>query len=166
MLIVNFECNPVLKACTLNWILLLRHSMLWWLQSKNILCEGKKVKRKKKKAPSKDFLGGPVAKTLCSRCRGPRFNPWSEDWILQATLKILRATTKTWKWKWKSPVVSSSLWPHGLYSPWNSPARILEWAVFPFCRGSSQPRDQPKSPRWILYQLSHKGSPTKTWQAK
>ena len=23
------------------------------------------------------FPGGPVAKTLCSQCRGPGFNPWS-----------------------------------------------------------------------------------------
>ena len=23
-----------------------------------------------------DFSGGPVAKTLCSQCRGPEFNPW------------------------------------------------------------------------------------------
>ena len=41
-------------------------------------------------------------------------------------------------------------------------ARILEWVVFPFSRGSSQPRDwNPGLPhcRWILYQLSHKGSP-------
>ena len=43
--------------------------------------------------------------------------------------------------------------------------RILEWVVFPFSRGSSQPRDQnqglnPGLPncRQILYQLSHKGS--------
>ena len=49
MLIFNFECNPLLKAYTLNWILLLRHSKLCWLQSKNIFCEGKKIKRKKKR---------------------------------------------------------------------------------------------------------------------
>ena len=34
--------------------------------------------------------------------------------------------------------MSNSLQPH---SPWNSPARILEWVVFAFSRGSSQPRD-------------------------
>ena len=41
-------------------------------------------------------------------------------------------------------------------------ARILEWVAFPFTRGSSQPRDQAQAShncRWILYQLSHKGSP-------
>jgi len=25
----------------------------------------------------KDFPGGPLAKTPCSQCRGPRFKPWS-----------------------------------------------------------------------------------------
>ena len=24
-----------------------------------------------------DFPGGPMAKTLCSQCRVPRFDPWS-----------------------------------------------------------------------------------------
>ena len=38
-------------------------------------------------------------------------------------------------------VVYDSLQPHGLYSPWNHQARILEWVTFPFSRGSSQPRD-------------------------
>ena len=33
-------------------------------------------------------------------------------------------------------------WPHGLYSPWNSPGQNMEWVAFPFSRGSSQPRDQ------------------------
>ena len=40
-------------------------------------------------------------------------------------------------------------------------ARILKWVVFPFSRASSQPRDRTQIPhsRWILYQLSHEGSP-------
>ena len=43
----------------------------------------------------------------------------------------------------RDSVMSDSLRPHGLYSPWNSPAqKILEWVVFPFSRGSSQPRDK------------------------
>ena len=29
-------------------------------------------------------------------------------------------------------------------------ARILEWVAFPFSRGSSQPRIEPRSPTWIL----------------
>ena len=57
--------------------------------------------------------------------------------------------------------VSDFLRPHGLYSPWNSPgqnARVgslsLLQGIFP-TQGSN-----PGLPhcRWILYQLSHKGS--------
>ena len=33
------------------------------------------------------FPGGPLAKTLSSQCRGPRFNPWSENEIPYATTK-------------------------------------------------------------------------------
>jgi len=59
-------------------------------------------------------------------------------------------------------VVSNSLGPHGLYSPWNSPGQNTEvgslfllQGIFP-TQGSN-----PGFPhcRWILYQLSHKGSP-------
>ena len=38
--------------------------------------------------------------------------------------------------------MSNCLQPPGLYSSWNSQARILERVAFPFPRGSSQPRDQ------------------------
>ena len=38
-------------------------------------------------------------------------------------------------------VMSDSLRLHGLYSPWNSQARILEWVAFPFSRVFSQPGD-------------------------
>ena len=59
-------------------------------------------------------------------------------------------------------VVSDSSRPHGLYSPWNSPGQntgigscSLLQGIFP-TQGSN-----PGLPhcRWILYQLSHKGSP-------
>ena len=58
-------------------------------------------------------------------------------------------------------VLSNSLRPHGLYSPWNSPGQntgvgslSLRQGIFP---------SQGSSPvllycRWILYQLSHRGS--------
>ena len=26
-----------------------------------------------------DFPGGPVAKTSCSKCRGPKFDPWARN---------------------------------------------------------------------------------------
>ena len=32
----------------------------------------------------RDFPGGPVGRTLCPQCRGPRFNPWLESWIPHA----------------------------------------------------------------------------------
>ena len=48
-------------------------------------------------------------------------------------------------WKWSQSeicsVVSDSLWPHGLYSTWNSPGQNTGVGMFPFSRGSSQPRD-------------------------
>ena len=59
-------------------------------------------------------------------------------------------------------IMSTSLWPHGLCSPWNSPGQdslvgslSLLQGIFP---------TQGSNPgllhcRWILYQLSHKGSP-------
>ena len=40
------------------------------------------------------FPGGPVAKTLPSQCRGPRFEPWSRNWILQAATKNSHSVTK------------------------------------------------------------------------
>ena len=58
--------------------------------------------------------------------------------------------------------MSDSLLPHGLYSPWNSPGQItgvvslsLLKCIFPI-QGSN-----PGLPhcRWILYQVSHQGSP-------
>ena len=36
------------------------------------------------KSGGEDFLGGPVAKTLCSQCSGAGFNPWSGNWIPHA----------------------------------------------------------------------------------
>ena len=59
-------------------------------------------------------------------------------------------------------VVSDSLWPRGLYSPWNSPGQntgvgslSLLQGIFP-TQGSN-----PGLLHWrqLLYQLSHKGSP-------
>ena len=52
--------------------------------------------------------------------------------------------------------------PYGLYIPWHSPGQNTGVVAFPFSKGSSQPRDtNPGLPhcRWVLYQLSHKGSP-------
>ena len=63
-------------------------------------------------------------------------------------------------------VVSNSLQPHWLYSPWNSPGQNTGMSSLSLLQGSSQPRDptQGYNPglshcRQILHQLSHKGSP-------
>ena len=59
-------------------------------------------------------------------------------------------------------VMSNSLQPHGLYSPWNSPgqntgvgSRSLLQGIFP-TQGSNSGLLRC---RWILYQLSHQESP-------
>ena len=63
-------------------------------------------------------------------------------------------------------VVSSSLWPHGLYSPWNSPGKNTEVGSLSLLQEIFL--TQGLNPgllhcRQILYQLSHKGSP---WTSK
>ena len=41
-----------------------------------------------------DFPGGSVAKISHSQCRGPRFDPWSGNWIPHFTTKTSHAETK------------------------------------------------------------------------
>ena len=58
-------------------------------------------------------------------------------------------------------VVSDSLWPCGLYSPWNSPGQNTGVGSLSLLQGifltqGSNPGLPPC--RWILYQLSHKHS--------
>ena len=53
-------------------------------------------------------------------------------------------------------VMSNSLQPHGLYSPWNYPGQKTGVGSLSLLQGSN-----PGLPHWrrILYQLSHKASP-------
>ena len=65
----------------------------------------------------------------------------------------------------QSSVVSDSLRPHGLYSPWNSPGQNTGVGSLSLLQGIFP--TQGSNPgllrcRWILYQLSHKGSPTQS----
>ena len=58
-------------------------------------------------------------------------------------------------------VMSNSLWPHGLYSPWNSPGQNTGAGSLSLLQGIFP--TQKLNPgflhcRRILYQLSHKGS--------
>ena len=58
--------------------------------------------------------------------------------------------------------MSESLRPHGLYSPWNSPGQNTGLGSLSLLQGIVlTQRLNPDFPhcRWILYQLSHKGSP-------
>ena len=66
------------------------------------------------------------------------------------------------KWSESCSVVSTSLWPHGLYSPWNSPGQNT--GVGSLSRLQGIVPTQVSNPgllhcRQILYQLSHKRSP-------
>ena len=59
-------------------------------------------------------------------------------------------------------VMSNSLWPHGLYSPWTSPGQNTVVGSLSFLQGIFPTQgSNPDLPhfRWILYQLSHQGSP-------
>ena len=49
----------------------------WNILSKFLKFLNKMLRLKKKKKKPRDFPGGPAAKTPCSRCRVPRFDPWS-----------------------------------------------------------------------------------------
>ena len=58
--------------------------------------------------------------------------------------------------------MSNSLWPHGLYSPWNSPGQNTEVGSLSLLQGIFPTQgSNPGLPhcRQILYQLSHWGSP-------
>ena len=66
------------------------------------------------------------------------------------------------KWSESRSVVSNSLWPHGLYSPWNSPGQKTGVGSLSLLQGIFP--TQESNPgllhcRWLLYQLRHKGSP-------
>ena len=59
-------------------------------------------------------------------------------------------------------VISDSWRPHGLYSPWNSPGQNTGVGSLSLLQGIFPTQGlNPGLPhcRWILYQLSHKGSP-------
>ena len=60
------------------------------------------------------------------------------------------------------PVISDSLQPHGLYSLWNSPGQNTGVGSLSLLHGIFP--TQGSNPgllhwRWVVYQLSHKGSP-------
>ena len=82
------------------------------------------------------------------------------DWVNSNNTTMFHKRTRKWKWKLLS--VSNSLWPYGLYSPWNSPHQNTGVGGLPLLQGIFL--TQELNPgllhyRQILYPLSHKGSP-------
>ena len=74
----------------------------------------------------------------------------------------VRSLNREVKWSESPSLMSNSLRPHGLYSPWNSPGQntgvvnlSLLQGIFP----SQRLNPGLSHCRQILYQLSHKGSP-------
>ena len=68
----------------------------------------------------------------------------------------------------RSSVVSDSLRPHGLYSPWNSPGQNTGVGSLSLLQGIFPTQGlNPGLPhsRWILYQLSYEGSPFTDFRA-
>ena len=66
------------------------------------------------------------------------------------------------KWREGRWVMSDSLWPHTLCSPWNSPGQNTRVGSLSLLQEISPTQGlNPGLPhhRWNLYQLSHKGSP-------
>ena len=123
---------------------------------------------------------------ICLQCRRLEFDPWVRKipWIRKwQSFQYSCLGNPTNRGAWRATVhgvkndsdstfqlneseshsvMSDSLQPLGLYSPWNSPGQntgvgslSLLQGIFP-AQGSN-----PGFPhcRWILYQLSHKGSP-------
>ena len=76
-------------------------------------------------------------------------------------LSLFKAFQLLVKYK-KAKVTSDSLQPHGLCGPWNSPGQNTGVGSLSLLQGILP--TQGSNPgllhcRWILYQLSHKGSP-------
>ena len=77
-------------------------------------------------------------------------------------MMVSRNTAWSVKWSERPSVISNSLRPHGLYSPWNSPGQNTGVGSLSLLQGIFPTHGlNPGLPhcRQILYQLSHKGSP-------
>ena len=116
------------------------------------------------------WLGKPVETARCGLSPSPpsAWNISKSKQLRQNTKKMVpthgcsdRARTSQWPIRWfpnyelmgsseserkSCSVESDSLQPHGLCSPWNLQARILECVAISFSRGSSQTRIEPRSP--------------------
>ena len=147
----------------------------WWLSSKVSACNaGEWVQSWVRKLPWRK-IGNP----LQNSCLGKSMHrgAW---WVTVHGVERVRHDFATKQQQYKTleanrqlksesesrSVVSDSWWPCGLYSPRNSPGQStgvgscsLLQGIFP-THGSNPGLLHC---RWILYQLSHKGSPIDSW---
>ena len=91
-----------------------------------------------------------------------RLSHWTTREVWDVHLKSLFPFSQPIKWSQSRLVVSDSLQPHGPCSPGNSPGQNTGVGILSLLQGIFPTQgSNPGLPyrRWILYQLSHKGSP-------
>ena len=136
------------------------------------------------------WCSSPYKNLACSRCLESfyKLNAWTNDWMTHQWMRKTRLlvltlihiifyssfslfifvfylpfTRSLMKWGSEShSVVSNSLWPHGLYSPWNSLGQKTAVGSLSILQGIFP--TQGSNPglthfRGILYQLIQKGNP-------
>ena len=87
---------------------------------------------------------------------------WQELWAPGEGHSQLLTALKRGKWNESCSVVSDSLQPHGLSSPWNSPGQHTEVGSLSLLQGIFPTQEVNQGLlhcRQILYQLSYQGSP-------
>ena len=98
--------------------------------------------------------------------KGHWLGSWENLHTICRIVKNIISTLISWFWQVSESesrsLVFDSLWPHGLYSPWNSPGQNNGVGSLSLLQGIF--RSQESNPgllhcRQILYQLSHKGNP-------
>ena len=94
-------------------------------------------------------------------CQGSPGVRWREAW---SQMEVVEKNFNIWQLceSESHSVVSNSLGPHELYSPWNSPGQNTGMGILSLLQGIFPTQgSNPGLPhcRWIFYQLSHKGSP-------
>ena len=105
------------------------------------------------------LLGQLIVKSACKTVGGSLRGGWVG---LLGSNQLTSVYPRVNKWSESRSVVSNSLWPHGLYSPWNSPGQNTGMNSLSHLQGIFP--SQELNPgllhcRQILYQLSHKGTP-------
>ena len=118
---------------------------------------------------SEDFPDSSVVKESACNAGDPGLIPGSGRSVGEGEAESVMRTRRGESWGHQSKVkvkghsvVSDSLRPHGLCSPWNSPGQNTGEGSLSLLQGIfPTPGLNSGLPhcRWILYQLSHQGSP-------